>query len=343
MKKLLSIVTLSCFAVLAFASVSGAYTLTGIYEIEGLNSQGLTPSTTSFEGLTFTGDTLWITTAPNGFSPKQLLEVELNFGENTGNLMNNSTYSQPGFSLINYGLFSPVGLASNGTDLFVTNNLSGGYTYTTSINGVVTNLGDITDYCPNPEGASYLGEFYYVSCQNGKVFQIDPQSGKVVLDSEDKPVVVYDSDKSLLGLGATEDSLIIGTHENRSEVVDGNVKHVYKNTELILYNIATQMADPPIDLNALFEGENSQYFAMMQEIYKVDIENKGEEFRYVPDPDGLAYRVDKDGKQKIYMTFEHDLRVYEITLDTPAVPEPGTLLLIGSGLLALAGLRRKRS
>ncbi|MCP4404815.1 MAG: PEP-CTERM sorting domain-containing protein [bacterium] len=44
------------------------------------------------------------------------------------------------------------------------------------------------------------------------------------------------------------------------------------------------------------------------------------------------------------MTFEHDLRVYEISLDPPvATPEPGTLLLLGAGLLGLFAWKRTRS
>ena len=121
---------------------------------------------------------------------------------------------------------------------------------------------------------------------------------------------------NLLGLGATEDSLIVGD---------------YTNHTLLIYHVASMTITKEIHLDALF-GANSDYAALTGASYSVQALDG---LRNIPDPDGLAYR---DGK--IYMTFEHDPRVFEITLSTP---EPGTLLLIGVGLVGLAGLKKKRS
>jgi hypothetical protein len=311
MKKLLSIVTLSCFAVLAFASVSGAVSLTGIYDFEGQ----VEPDTV-FEGLAFTADadgnpTLWITSAPDTpgdfgslFKPDTLLEVNLDFDAKTGNVVNVSSYNQP------TSLFSPVGLASDGTELFVANN-AGGSIYETTTTGMANYLYDAG--CTEPEGASYLGDHLYVSCEElQRVLKIDPSTGAVV------DAIAFD--QNLLGLGATETALIVGKYG--SDPLDRSLE---------LYDINTGERDV-INLADFFVGPDSDYFHLTGEIY--------DEFeRGIPDPDGLAY-----WGGKIYMTFEHDPRVFELSLDdTPPVPEPGTLLLIGSGLLALAGLRRKRS
>jgi hypothetical protein len=129
----------------------------------------------------------------------------------------------------------------------------------------------------------------------------------VKLDASGKVIESIDFGSDLLGLGATDDgALIVGD---------------YTNHALVIYDVATQSARETIYLADLFPN------------YEVEV-SPGD-VRHIPDPDGLAYR---DGK--IYMTFEHDLQVYEIAL---ATPEPGTLLLIGSGLLALIGWKRKRS
>jgi len=59
-----------------------------------------------------------------------------------------------------------------------------------------------------------------------------------------------------------------------------------------------------------------------------------ENVRTLPDPDALAFR---DGK--IYMAFDGDLRIYEIS--PAAVPEPETYALMLAGL-ALIGLKLAR-
>jgi glutamine cyclotransferase len=299
MKKVLSLVTISCVVILAVASLASAASLTGVYDLRD-QLQG-TP--TVFEGLTFTDDgTLWITSAPDTasdplslFLPDTLLEVQLDFDAKTGNVANISPYNQFTWS------FSPVGLASDGTNIFVANNI-GDSVYTTTTTGIATYLSnDINNYgCNEPEGSAYLGGFVYIGCEDTQnILKLDPSTGLVVQNIA--------LGVSVLGLGATDDgALIIGD---------------YTNHDILIYDVATNNVRETIDLESLFVN------------YEVEV--TPDDIRHVPDPDGLAYR---DGK--IYMTFEHDLQVYEITI---ATPEPGTLLLIGSGLLALAGLRRKRS
>jgi hypothetical protein len=287
MKKVLSIITKSCVVILAVASSASAASLTGVYDFR----DEFDVNTTSFEGLDFTDDgTLWITSSPNGLAPKQLIGVDL--GTETVTSVSNYSYQRG---------FNPVGLASDGTKLFLTNNLksSGGGIYKTGVDGTATYLSLLsTDDCQEPEGAAYLGGHIYVSCQNTQ--------NVVKLDAAGNVMESFSFGVELLGLGATENLLIVGD---------------YTNHALLLYDVSSKTVTETIDLAELFPG------------YAVYDPNGI--LRNVPDPDGLAYR---DGK--IYMTFEHDLRVYEINI---AVPEPGTLLLIGSGLLALAGLRRKRS
>ncbi len=95
-----------------------------------------------------------------------------------------------------------------------------------------------------------------------------------------------------LGLGATDDgSLIIGD---------------YANHDLLLYDVQSDTIASRIDLNALFTGYE------------------------VVDPEGLfdtfPILTVSPMEWQIYMTFEHDLRVFEISLKEPPVvtPEPGT-------------------
>ncbi len=311
MKNILSI---AIVILLAFATVSNAATLSAIYDFR----DQLNAVATSFEGLDFDEEgALWITSAPN-LASNTLLKVELE----TETVLGVFDYS---------GSPNPVGLAINESDIFVTN-VPGG-TFSVSIDGSTAVTGEnvlpssnwaaffFNLGCTQPEGAAYYNEHIYVSCETGKVFEIDPQTGTYI--------EIFSSDKEFLGLGATNDGeLIIGGY-NSSDKLDRS---------LIRYDVLTNKVTDTIDLNELFVGADSDYTTLTGEAYEVTIADNGD-IRYIPDPDGIAYR---DGK--IYMTFEHDLRVYEISLDPPvATPEPGTLLLLGAGLLGLFAWKRKRS
>lgn len=306
MKKVF-VALLLCSAVFMLNSSANAVSLTGIYDFR----DQFNATTTSFEGLDFTDDgTLWITSAPN-IGTKTLLAVNLA----TESVISNTAYSSQ-------TLFNPVGLASDGTNLFLTNNLKffGGGVYTTNSDGQVAYSSTLNkSVCKEPEGAAYLDGYIYVSCEATK--------NVVKLDSNGNVIENIFLGVNVLGLGATTDgSLIIGD---------------YTNHALLLYDVIKKEITESISLDTLFVGAESDYEQMTGSAYEVDVENAGNDIRHIPDPDGLAYR---DGK--IYMTFEHDLRVFEISLNEPpvATPEPGTVLLLGLGLMGLtAGLRKKRA
>lgn len=310
MKKTFLVLTV-CVTLLAISALAHAASLSNIYDFR----DQVDPETTSFEGLAFTNDgTLWISSAPN-FGVVRLLAADL-----ASNTILSSTDYDPQPDFLN--LLNPVGLGSDGTNLFVGSNrkwVSGDppdyvYRNVNPLTGQVSNPAILgIDACVEIEGTAYLNELIYVSCEDTQnVVGIDPATGAVV---ETIPFGV-----NLLGLGATEDSLIIGTYEGA-------------NRSLLLYNVATT-ATETIDLADLFVGTGSDYFQLTGEIYEVEVDPG--DIRHIPDPDGIAYR---DGR--IYLAFDHDPRIFEISFGE--VPEPTTLLLIGTGLLGIAGLRKKRS
>jgi hypothetical protein len=304
MKKTLSITCIFLLGLAMSITAAGA-SLTGIYDFSDLD-----PSTTVFEGIDFDSQgNLWITSAPNS-APNSLLQVDLE--------------NEEVLQIFDFNMSNPVGLAIDADDSITATNVPGG-AYDVITDGVgADSVGSLLSgwtrlffiaECSQPEGATYMNGEVYVSCQNGKVFKVDPDS-----NSYDE---VYNTGKGALGLGATDDGrLIIGGY-NQADAMDRS---------LILYGVSEGTVET-IDLNDLFVGEDSDYAALMGELYGIEIVDNGD-FRDIPDPDGLAFR-----NGKIYMTFEHDLRVFEITLD--AVPEPGTLLLLATGMAAILGLRRK--
>ncbi len=305
MKKVF-VALLLCSAVFMLNSSANAVSLTGIYDFR----DQFNATTTSFEGLDFTDDgTLWITSAPNYKTP-HLIGVNLE----TTTVLSKEDYTNYVTKDVFGGWlsspFNPVALASDGINLFVGSNGKSSvfynYLYTTDQTARLED-GSIKfsgGACNDPEGAAYLGGAIYITCQ---------ESQKIIKLNTDGTVEDVMTGVTALGLGATDNgSLIIGD---------------YVNHDLLLYDVQSDTIANRIDLNALFTG------------YEV-VDPDGI-IRYVPDPDGIAYR-----NGKIYMTFEHDLRVFEISLKEPpvATPEPGTVLLLGLGLLGLtAGLRKKRA
>jgi len=336
MKKIFLVAFVVCSTLFACVSLSSAATLSAIYEFSGVD-----PTQTSFEGLAFTGDTLWITSSPNS-GESQLLSASLDF-DGAGQVKTGEITSTTNYNVTEkfwfLDTFNPVALASDGENLFVTSNRKAfdNYMYTD-----VDPTGDLTrstydavlskSICNDPEGSAYLNGLVYVSCQDSKsIIAIDPTTNTVVTDASTGEPLVYYFENSLLGLGATEDALIVGEYDGA------------ELRNLLLFDVATGEILETISLNDLFVGAESDYEQITGFAYEIDVENAGTDLRHIPDPDGIAY---KDGK--IYMTFEHDMRVFEISLtDDPsgsaAVPEPGTLLLIGIGLIGIAGVKRKHS
>jgi hypothetical protein len=313
MKKTWLVIVLVSSLVVGWTAGAYAWSLTGIYDFR----DKLDATKTSFEGLDFTNDgTLWITSAPNDLSVKrQLVGVDLDQTK----VLSISEFAWT--SLVN-----PVGLASDGTNLFIVNNEKGlfgvdnqDHVYTGTIDPAgqvsLSTASLILGYgvCSEPEGSAYLNGYLYFSCEKDRnVIKVNPTNGTVIES--------YSFDNNLLGLGATEKELIVGDYKGRDE------RH------LLLYDILSKTVTQSIDLSQLFVGANSDYAKLTGSTYNFTV-TPGDT-RSIPDPDGLAYR-----NGKIYMTFEHDLRVYEIS----NVPEPGMLLLIGLGLVGIAGLRKRRS
>ncbi|MDM8540274.1 PEP-CTERM sorting domain-containing protein [Desulfococcaceae bacterium HSG9] len=338
--KKVSLITASvCIAIFGLASISSAASLTNIYDFTYLD-----PTDIAFEGLAFTDDgTLWITSAPN-LDLKQAaldtlmgMDVELNH-----KLLGVDLETESVKSVSELDMWNPVGLASDGTDLYIANNHKTGDLQSVPFIGPtlasilgpdevfkgtidpdtnqVTTSNDFSfpsGAIDEPEGAAYLnGNLYFSGQDSNNIVEVDSITGEITN---------YDIGVSPLGLGATEDSLIIGD---------------YINNNLLLYDVVSSTVTKTISLEDLFMGVDSDYHALTGEEYAVEIidDNGYGGIRYIPSPSGIAY---KDGS--IYMAFEHDLRVFEISLDdTSSVPEPSTAILLILGLVGLGFIKRRK-
>ena len=337
--KKVSLITASvCIAIFGLASISSAASLTNIYDFSYLD-----PTDIAFEGLAFTDDgTLWITSAPNLDLEQAALDtlkgkdVELNH-----KLLGVDLETESVKSVSELDMWNPVGLASDGTELYIANNHKTGDLQSTGFLGsLVASIigpdevfkGTVDPYTnqvttsqdfsfpsgaiDEPEGAAYLnGNLYFSGQDSNNIVEVDSTTGEITGN--------YDMGISMLGLGATEDSLIIGD---------------YTNHNLLLFDVVSSTVTKTISLADLFVGVDSDYHALTGEEYAVEIidDSGNGGIRYIPSPSGIAY---KDGS--IYMAFEHDLRVFEISLDdTSSVPEPSTAILLILGLVGLGFIRR---
>ncbi len=248
-------------------------------------STQLSTDSVSFEGLTFTDDgTLWISSAPNS-GTAQLFSVDLD----TTSILSQSDYSNAvtgdAFGGWLTSPFNPVALASDGTDLFVGSNGKSTwlYNYLYSTDSSGT-LGDD----PVQFSGSACNDPEGATYLNGDFYVTCEESDTVVKLNSDGSVETVLSGFTALGLASTDSELIVGDYDNH---------------DLVLYDLTLGLETERIDLETLFPD------------YEVEV-SPGD-IRCVPDPDGLAY-----WNGAIHMSFEHDLRVFEISLDEQATPSP---------------------
>ncbi len=304
MKKLITALLVLTF-VSVFVPLTQAASISHVYDFTGQGWDNVNGVT--FEGLTFTNDgTLWITSAPNSTPNKgQLIGVDLA----TETVLSQEDYTNRVTGDVWGGwassLFNPVALASDGENLFVGSN--GKSSWFNNYVYTTDQTASLTD--PLKVSGAVCNDPEGAAYLGGAIYLTCEESHKIIKLNQNGTVENVLTGVTALGLAATETSLIVGD---------------YANHDIFIYDVATGQETERIDLEALFPN------------YEVQV--TAGDIRSVPDPDGLAYR-----NGKIYMTFEHDLRVFEISLDVVPTPEPGTLLLLGAGLLGLAQLRRKRS
>lgn len=308
----------------ALAAPAQSYSLTGIHDFRPLVTGDATLTQQQrdypalvyeFEGLTFTQDgSLWAAIAADPAGAKrEFWKLDLQNNTAATRIPDPVQYHPQNF----LGLANPVGLASNGNQLIVGEN---GHAYGNLIWAFTPDSGKTYDWyfplsaaaCDEVEGLAQSGGKLYASCQNDKkILEIADTQGTV-----SKSFTFQDQ---VLGLEETDDGrLIVGTYPSR---------------ELLIFDPSGNMPTETISLDKLFKGQDSDYYRLTGQEYAVQVVPT-ENVRTLPDPDALAFR---DGK--IYMAFDGDLRIYEIS--PAAVPEPETYALMLAGL-ALIGLKLAR-
>ncbi len=286
-----------------------------------------------FEGLSFSSDgSLWaaISANPTGAS-RELWRLDLASGTHTALPHPGAVPVQvPSFGAVNVPLQiagNPVGLASIGERLVVGHNfhqfgnLIGSVDVAARTWRPLFTLG--VTVCDRLQGLAYGGGKLFAACQNdGTVLELDPDTGTVARR--------FQFGEQVLGLSETDDGrLIVGAYPSR---------------KLIIFDPDGQRASETISIDDLFvDPDNAQpadwsdYHRLNGAPYAVQV-TPSEGIRSRPDPDGLAYR-----NGRIYMSFDGDLRIFEISAAAASVPEPGGASLLVFALAVLGWLQNRRN
>jgi len=310
----------------ALAAPAHPYSLTGIYDFRSLVTVDATLTQTQrdypalvyeFEGLTFTQDgSLWAAVAADpSAASREFWKLDLASRTAPVRIPDPVQYHPQNF----LGISNPVALASDGNQLIVGEN---GHGYGNLVWAFTPGSANTYDWdffkasgaCNEVEGLAHSGGKLYMGCQNDKkILEITDNQGTVAR--------TFTFQDQVLGLEETGDGrLLVGAYPSR---------------QVLIFDPSGIRPTESISLESLFGGTNSDYYRLTGQEYGVQVV-PGESVRTLPDPDALAF---KDGK--IYMAFDGDLRIYEIS-PTP-VPEPETwaLMLAGLALVALAARRRQ--
>lgn len=306
------------FCLLIVTSGVQASGLTAIHDFRDLVAGQPHPALVhEFEGLAFTADgTLWASIAPNPTgTTKEFWQLDLQNRQVLQRIPD--TIADPQAETAN-----PVALAGSGQRLIVGERLPAVFGVQSSLIWAFT-PGISTPASPDwsflrigcgVEGAASAGSRLYLTCGTSIV---EPSLSGSPIDSFNLAGQLSNPGGRLLGLEAIDgNQLLVGGYRTGSG----------ERNELLIVDLGLKTISRTIDLDSLFVGPNSDYFRLAGSEYSVQVA-PGESYRPRPDPDALAYR---DGR--IYLAFDGDLRIFEISLNAP---EPPSVLLLGVALLAL--------